>query len=1026
RVPRHHGRTETGRGGAVELKWESSDPNFGPTPVKIQYAVNARGPRDRDAIWDTVQENLSAAGSLSWTPPTDQTATYNFRLIAEDRAGNYLVAYNPATIAIDRTPPNIVGVSPLRSNSLENDILIEADDGPSGSGVKEMSLYTSGNGGGTWTLVKETTDTGDSVPVKRRPGETIPFTAPASGDYALWPVVFDEAGNATPLPGVGAPGPYILTIDTEPPSVSLSDSFLQGRGAVLTNETRYVSWTAYDTHLLENSAIISISLDNGATWQELRSGLPANGSEVISFPFGSQSEEARLKVSVADEFGNVGEDESVAFKLSNAATAIEAVTAAPSGGSGGWEPAPVPAGSGGWGTFPDETGTPPVIAPPEQPAVAVPTPVPSPVTGAPSFSGQPPFLPPTPATDPYAAPPSAAWDSPYPGSVPQAGYTPQPDYAPPTEYTTPGYAPPVQAYPPVVGGMEYGGGSGFSFDDSMASSIPNAMTGGVRTGPPLGGTDQSGAGSEWTPSPQPAAAGPGAGSEWYPAEQSGPSLGAPLPPPTGGVPSPSGGMPPPTGAMPPPAGGFAFDADPVSPWDDAPAIVPPPAWDTGGSSAATPPAGGGSGAFPGFEGLGGGMEPPPLPPAGGPIPSTDAGLAGLGMPGEPLPPPAEVAAASGMGQPPAPASGLRPPGMTGSAAGAPDSERGLPTLPGSGSGLDVPPPITPSAPEARPANPRDLSNHYVGESRAYQNEGRTAEAMRSATDAINADGSNPAAYMQLSQLNARNIPPDYVRAATLAKAATELSRDWEVWWNCAEVYYIWAHAKNREVQAMHRNGQRPPEQLLDERNQTLSNARVAINNAALQGQQADGEARKKIANTPGLIAYLGAMTVPEPVNPGETTGPAADQFRREMQTYKATVAPMLFDALPYFQEATRLGGSPTYSETFHQGMINYRLGNMERETANMAQATTFYQEAARFLEEATTSRDVPSDGPREAYYMLAHCFDLISRQPDVDSNRYRELALRYWRATVEFYAPGSPYRDFAEQRIEALTGEMGL
>ncbi|MCD8140386.1 MAG: hypothetical protein LUE17_11520, partial [Planctomycetaceae bacterium] len=320
-----------GRGQLIDMSWESSDDHFGETPVKIQYATNATSNHDRNANWTDLVTNRPANGTYSWTPPASER--YNFRLIAEDRAGNMAVAYCPATVAIDNTPPYITGVEPLRSNRLENAITVQASDGDSGSGVKEYSLYVSDNGSATWTLVKETGVGGESVPVKRAPGESITWRAPGSGEYPLWPVVFDEAGNATPLPQIGVAGPFILVVDNEPPQVTLSNSFLEGRNTVLSNDSRRLEWTAYDPHIQEGSARIYLSLDNGDNWQELRSGLPVNGFETISFPFGSESEEARIRVTVADTFDNVGEAISETFILSRAETTIDSVT--PRGGTTG-------------------------------------------------------------------------------------------------------------------------------------------------------------------------------------------------------------------------------------------------------------------------------------------------------------------------------------------------------------------------------------------------------------------------------------------------------------------------------------------------------------------------------------------------------------------------------------------------------------------------------------------------------------------------------------------------------------------
>lgn len=340
----------------------------------------------------------------------------------------------------------------------------------------------------------------------------------------------------------------------------------------------------------------------------------------------------------------------------------------------------------------------------------------------------------------------------------------------------------------------------------------------------------------------------------------------------------------------------------------------------------------------------------------------------------------------------------------------------------------APPPLADAA-TARPANPRQESEYHAAEARRYLDEGRMDLSLESGLKALNADGTNPKAYIALSQAYAQQEQPDFPRAANLAKEATNIAREnWESWWNCADVFYRWAHSRNRAVQSqMQRGGQRPPADMVDERNQALNNAQIAIGNAAMLVGRGSSEAdRKQVAITQGEIAYLRALTIPEPSRPS----PDADQLTRSRYTteqaqYRTAVLPVLQEALPYFQAALQLDGAPSYRETFHLGIINFRMGGLERESGNTAQAATFYQEAARYLEMATTARGVPAEGPREAYYMLAYSYDQLSEVPGASRSRNKELALRYWRQTAEFYPPATAYRTYAEQRMSALMDELG-
>lgn len=1193
-----------GRGSHVDLEWEAADDYFTKTPVKIQYASDAQNNHDKNAKWQVIQENLPAKGALRWSPP--DSLKYHFRLVAEDRAGNAAVAYCPASIKVDNTAPAITAVKPLKTNKLDNNIAVEAKDEDGGSGVKEFSLYTSDNGSATWNLVKETGVGGESVPVRRRPGDAIAWKAPKSGEYPLWPVVFDEAGNATPLPSVGVAGPYIMVVDTEPPSVSLSNSFLMNGSSILSNQSRMVEWTSYDPHPKEGTTRILLSVDNGKNYQELASRLAANGFQTVNFPFGVHGRECKIKITVEDDFGNVGEAVSETFRLSGAQTTVDSVTPRPQrpgtdaaedifGSGGDAQPGlPTPPSSGGWFDLGGgDTGT-----------------TPSAPSGSTGFGfGDLPALPGL----------SGGADSrPTLPSLPSGGL--------------PG-AGSFQPLPSLPGGDSYGGsgqdiygGGSDSYQSepqaggaavdwrtvSAAGPLPGAIIGNTLEPDPdapdapasasglppgLGGLVPQGAGrpgdlasadDEWQPSPlggrttasaidEPPSYLSGDRMPWesdssiaststdrYPplftgsSEPTAPAGGGFVPTPPGGgmMPSPPGGLRPSEPApdvasapwrqesqLPPltqSTGGDApweqdlvqpsqpdYSADwasgglPTAPGDFAASSIPQATFDSeddwsdssdlasasddyasgddsfaddmsdwssspGASGSATdsfmPPAPTGSLRPPSStptppvatepeapQTAGSGLPLPPL--GGGELPGLSDDLASGDFPALPgldqlseggfddfmagIPSSGtEASELPALTAPPEWSQATETPSLdddfadSGDDAGESESGRGAPWLsrtttemppetpqgpppemPGleqaPTSGVFQPPPLQTSSGQ-RPVNKRQESEHFIRESKAFREEGRPDLAMSSATKAVEADPTNANAYMELSQVNARMAPPDHVRAANLAKEATNLRADWETWWNCADIFYIWAHACNREVQSMSRSGQTPPVNLVDERNSTLSNALIAVNNAASVLPQGDREAAKKIGITQGMVTYLRALTVPEPPHPGVASGPAMDEYRRQQNQYKSAVSPLLLEAVPYFKNVLDMGGAPGYQETFQLGIIYFRLAGLERDTGNPELALTNYQDAVRYLEQATTASDTPKEGPREAYYMLALSHDQLAEQPGSNRARQKELALRYWRQTADFYDAGSAYRTYAEQRIEAIGREMGM
>jgi tetratricopeptide (TPR) repeat protein len=980
-------------GQPVTFAWETSDPYLSQGPVRLQFAQNAKSNLDREANWQLLAENQPAAGSYNWTPNEDFSGRYNFRLIVEDRAGNLTIAYNPTTLIIDSSHPRITGVTPLKSNQLENDIWVAADDGPDGSGVKTISLYTSANQGILWELLKENGENGESLPVLRESGQAIRFTAPQPGDYPLWPVVFDKADNASPIPPQGVAGPYILVIDNEPPTVSLSNSFLQGRPAILANETRILEWTSYDPHPKNGSGTVYLSLDNGASWQEIRSGLADTGSAVINFPFGATSEEAVLKIAVEDDFGNTGEGLSQVFKISPANTTITGVAAASGVPDSYFTPTDNSASYSGSGssTFYEEPGTqPPLIPPPPQ--TSFPTPetysspsleptYPTPDYGASPDTGyyQPPI-----ATDPYGAYPPLSQGTPYP-SGPDLGFG-----GGGTTYQPPSATDPYSVYaPPLAGESSYPSYNSPTLNagDSTAGTFPSAMLNSTQPA-----TGQS------LPIPPPPAA-----------------VERPDSPASTGItawnPTPAGS----SGALPTQAQAPAFPP-PVA--ETAP--LPPPSFADSGIP--TPPAEGGLFATPdsdwgNFANAFGdsSMAPPPLPSETSGSQLTDSG--GFAAP------PITITS------PVAPVTPAAPPALATTSPIFDTQPAEVSPIPSLDSGAFdnnlSPPPM--AVPERLPTDPRQLSDHYAGEAKNYLDEARPDLAMEAANQAIQADPENPLALARLAQVFVQQEPPDFPRAATIAKQATELGRDWYSWWTCSDIFYRWSHARNRQVQSQLRGGQRPSPDILDERNQALSNAQIAIGNAAKLLQNRPESDREQVVMTQGEITYLQALIVPDPVRPGANAPQTAqDDYRRALESYKALVTPLLLEALPYFQSAMQIGGSPTYREAFHMGIINFRLGGLEKDTGNSQQSIRYYEEASRYLEEATTAALVPAEGPREAYYMLAYCLDQLSEPPGRNRARQREMTLRYWQRTAELYSPGSAYREYAEQRMAALRQELGL
>lgn len=1035
-------RDVVSRSKTIEFKWEASDKYFGPGPVRIEAAMNATSNMDRNAAWRQIAVDQPDVGSFTWTPPTDATGRFNFRLIAVDRAGLTTTVYCAATLIIDNVAPVIKDVTPLKSNKLDVDVTVDAEDNPSGSGIDYIALYTSSDNGVAWDLMKDVNENQEPTQMRRMSGQPFPFKAAQQGSFGLWPVAVDRAGNVSPLPRGGIIGPYVLVIDNEPPQVTLSNSFMLGQPAILANDYRLVDWTAFDPHLEPNSAILSLSMDGGQNWQELQRNLPSSGSWSTIFPSYAAGDNCKLRVAVSDEFGNVGYGVSESFRISPASTVIDSVTPYDqSSSSSVLISPPSSTDTGGLRSITDDSGSIPPLSHPSGSPGDIYDGGPSTdfdIFGTETFPSGSNLSSPQPTPD--ALPPPAN----FPMDTPQ--YPAATDWSQPgtTDWNQPGgtFTAPLDAPFPSAGtalpapGIQQQPhqplpGEGESTASVFPSSMTKTIPGGGRqptpttTAPALPQQPAIGTGTEgWVASPQ-----------TPPAPVFEPQTPVTAPPQTP-MAQPDWGTPtiPQTQAAPtqPPAWESSFGTD-ISAPPATPTITAPPVSDVPSTFEApqAPNSQGGSlfGDDPAF--------PAPSVSSGSgsfdasdfAMPDWDTQTPAATAPAPALIPSTPTAAPDAPQSPAAPATVTEPPSFNLNREGDLWNPSNIPQAPSIGKlNEDVGVITEPSSSPLIPSDPRQLSAYYAEESKKYIDEGRLDLALDSANKAINADTANPVAHSRLAQVYVQQDPADYAKAAVAAREAIKINdKDWYAWYTCADVYYRWAYAKNKLLQPQIRTGQIVSPDELHERDQGLNNAQVAIQNAALLVQNRSEADRDQVAQTQGEIAYLKALVVPEPVRPNPAAGAAAQaDYARQMDNYRYQVVPLLRAALPFFQAAAGLGGPPLYREEFHLGIINFRLGGMAKDAGNMTESIQYYDEAARHLEAATTAAKLPPEGPREAFYMLAYCHDQLAEQPGRDRVRQLEMALRYWRQTSRYYEPGTTYRDYSDRRIDQIMRELGL
>ena len=302
----------------IELAWISSDPHLGLTPVDIEYSI------DGGNFWLPLREKLPAKGSINWTPPVLEGQTdIALRLIATDLAGNKRIVRNKATFTLDNEPPVVTILGPSSSGSFKFDIDYTVTDNE--SGVKNVELYYTVDGGTEWFYFGPDADL----------SSPIPFSAPAAKEVGLYIVATDKNGNKTPSPARGAMPMAYVTLDLEPPQVSILPPFTTSGEVIAMNNPVDIRWNASDANIKEGSTQIQLSRDGGATWTDLTFDREANGSwQWVPSVAGNN---LLLKVSVSDLMGNIGTAVSMPFSVDEKRPAMQFESITPIDNNAGME-----------------------------------------------------------------------------------------------------------------------------------------------------------------------------------------------------------------------------------------------------------------------------------------------------------------------------------------------------------------------------------------------------------------------------------------------------------------------------------------------------------------------------------------------------------------------------------------------------------------------------------------------------------------------------------------------------------------
>lgn len=279
----------------VTIAWETEDEYTAATGVEIHVSG------DEGAKWYLVKKDLPARGHLVWKPPVDLAPTYIFRLQVRDRAGNVSRLSCPGAIVTDTRAPEARVTGPSLASAKEVSIQYTLSDGPQGSGVRWVELWTTVDGGATWTAYGRDEDLQSPMA----------YTNTDAGEVGFRLRAADAVGNVTPVPEAGTAPDLSLVFDTTAPVVTLAP-FADGRRFLAGGSTVSIGWEAEDPNLAARPVTLSWSGDGGQSWQVLAAEQDAAGSHEWSVPTNPDRNlnNCLLRVTAADSLGNVGMAES--------------------------------------------------------------------------------------------------------------------------------------------------------------------------------------------------------------------------------------------------------------------------------------------------------------------------------------------------------------------------------------------------------------------------------------------------------------------------------------------------------------------------------------------------------------------------------------------------------------------------------------------------------------------------------------------------------------------------------------------
>lgn len=298
-------------GAPFTIRWHVDDPNLHSQPVSLFWA------RGDMAEPELIAAGLPNSGSYEWTTPLDMSNQGRLIITAHDKILNSSTA-EARNIIIDGAPPQRSILGPANSRSRQVQVQTRVTDAGPARQVASAQLWYSVDAGENWTPGPQVAD---------GTFETIPWTAPNDGEYALALVASDIAGNANPNPIAARDVLTTILIDTAAPVITLAspigirDAQPREDGSLRRiykpGDQVIVDFSIQDMRLADEPVAIAFQTAPKAPWQALGANLSATQGFSFTMP-DVNSTTCRIKITAVDAAGNLGEVTSKeAFTIDN-------------------------------------------------------------------------------------------------------------------------------------------------------------------------------------------------------------------------------------------------------------------------------------------------------------------------------------------------------------------------------------------------------------------------------------------------------------------------------------------------------------------------------------------------------------------------------------------------------------------------------------------------------------------------------------------------------------------------------------